>query len=262
MRYLRTYENFDNMEPDVVKVLEQIKKSPLVEDLRNCTEIYHNWNYEKNDGYDGHRLLYHTIRGEMWEDFHDYETINHLKRSKPSDTPQPLHNYVSKKIVKNIGWNPREDAIFVHNAQLDTGGLNYSDGDYGEQFIIFPLGDYKMAWVELVEDMYSYLNDNFYIYTTWQNWWDKFPTIDENGELQEPDHSTKGINKIAPLDDVKDEIYKIYDFLAAYGENIIDDGKLCNWLGNRIEGMLKAEQYIIIDMKYEQDIIDYIWGKK
>lgn len=228
MKYLKRYENIKNFN-NIIKIIE---KSPLTKDLRKCNN-----------------LLYHNTEDK---NIKNYLIINHKKRDKPTDTPKTLHKYISTIARKKLNWSIREDSIFVHNGKINNNNNIFNT--IGEEYIIFPINNYKLSWEPNIIDMYDFLYDKFSIIRNWYNWWFEFPKI-INGEIEKP-------NLPIIEDDLKDnenEIKNVYKFLDNYIDNIKFDN-LCDWLKSNVEGMMKSKKYILINVKYKKDIIKYIWG--
>ena len=233
MKYLKKFESYVYFQKDLDEIIDAIKDLPIIEDLRKCP------NNLKN------RLFYHAKKDFFYHDYEDSDEYNltlvkHKRRTKPSDTPIILHEYISKKLENKLGWNPREDTIFVHNGELSS----YKYGDYGENFILFPKGKYDLVWNDTTPDMYNAL-------------WERFESIKK----------WRGIPHMIgnpTNDEEKQELDEMYVFLDEYAETFKDikDYDLCKWFDSGVEGMLKSEAYYLIHDKFENDILQFIYGQK
>jgi hypothetical protein len=69
----------------------------------------------------------------------------------PMDTPRELHDYLNEIFKRKFGWN-------VRNGVFTSG--KYLDSQYGSnQYIFFPIGNYKFVYSPKIEDLYSYFED-------------------------------------------------------------------------------------------------------
>ena len=251
MKYLKTYES-----KKFESIIDKIKDLPIIEDLRKCKKLYTKWVYNEDfddmDEVEGRMLMFHTMDENNDKGSREFKEYKHKKRKKSTDTPMVLHKYVGELLQKNIGWNPREDALFVHNDQLQSGEDEYVYTNVGVKYIVLPIGEYKLVYSDIVNDLWTILYENFSIFnlSDYLEFWDDFPRLID-GEVEE---QKNGVN-----DDWRDkQILEIYDFLDQYATSM--KSNLCEWLGSDSEAMIKANSYYLIHPHYEQELIKYIWG--
>lgn len=72
------------------------------------------------------------------------------KNRKPKDTPEVVHNLVDNLFEKYMNIRPRSNSVFCYNEPRKTYG-------YGNSYMIFPIGKYKILWSPKVTDLYEYL---------------------------------------------------------------------------------------------------------
>jgi len=260
MKYLKKYEehNYNNK---LNEILELIKDQPIINDLRKCKAEYSKW--KNGMEYENLNLLpQHTMLSG--KDYKDYKVINHRLRYGPKDTIRQIHDYVGKEFEEVHNWNPRMDAIFIHNGNLVIEEEPmYSRFD--QNGLIFPIGDYKLIWNQQVHGLWDYLYQSYRIFrlSNWDEMWMPFPTLNPDGSV--PDQTPKENNHFyTELDEMakedrKKQVKEMYDDLSNYVRSC-EVGNLCEWFRYDVEGMMKAEKYVVIDMRYENDIQKYIWG--
>jgi len=256
-------KNYNRFIVESYKFLDNVYEdcAPIIKELRECKETYENICFDPNTGHEKgydcgkNRLIYHT--DNTYRNISHYHIINHMERDFPTDTPLYIHEYISELFDKKLGWNPRCDAIFTHNSQLqiqiDTGSFVYDNNNFGKKYILLPIGEYKYAYSETVGDLFDVL-------------WHKFPFVKENQHKQRTleyikDLIKSRVNAAVDGDDdtVLNELYDIKEFVESYVDNIKTDD-LCTWLSKSTELMLRAEKYYLINMDYEDEIKNYIWG--
>ena len=75
------------------------------------------------------------------------------KDRTPVDTPKMIHQLMDDWFKKKFGVNSRSNAVFCSfNPNLVS--------DYGELFLIFPIGKYKAISSPVIDDVYSKLSRN------------------------------------------------------------------------------------------------------
>lgn len=65
----------------------------------------------------------------------------------PMNTPEDLHELYDRYFKEKFGWNARSNAVFANGNSLEA-------SQYGREFMIFPIGNYKFVWSPEVEDLF------------------------------------------------------------------------------------------------------------
>lgn len=73
------------------------------------------------------------------------------KNREPKDTPFLNHQYLDDIFNKKFGWKARSNGIFCT-------GNGMQALEYGELFVIFPIGKFDILWSEAVDDLWGYLS--------------------------------------------------------------------------------------------------------
>jgi hypothetical protein len=66
----------------------------------------------------------------------------------PKDTPKWAHEMIDADFEKKFKWKPRTQGLFV------TGNDDQADV-YGDPYLVFPIGNFKILWSPDVEDLYQ-----------------------------------------------------------------------------------------------------------
>jgi len=69
---------------------------------------------------------------------------------KPKDLSPDIHTDFDNEFNKQFGWRPRSNGLFCT-------GDESSAYEYGNTFMIFPKGQYKILWSQEVSDLYIYI---------------------------------------------------------------------------------------------------------
>jgi hypothetical protein len=87
----------------------------------------------------------------------DYKIITPRKNRKPLDTPIEIHRELDKLFHKKFGWYVRSEGVF-------TTGSRASASEYGQPYIILPIGKFKYVWSPYIRDLHSKLVNTGVIY--------------------------------------------------------------------------------------------------
>ena len=142
MRIVDLYEN----EVDVYDVIFNTKFFKV-----NVEPIAKN----PNDGFENSHVLYHGSKSLKDQ---DYRVLPLLKRTGPRDSSTIVHNAINDASEKRFGV-PVRNLMFASNNSMAT-------REYGSTYVVIPVGQYRLFYSKIVEDLYSenngYLNDEAY----------------------------------------------------------------------------------------------------
>lgn len=96
-----------------------------------------------------HRVMYRGMKNVG--NFYLYRTMQVRKDRQPTDSSQELHQLLDMAIESELGFKARSESLFVTNN-------HHVIADYGDPYVIFPIGDFKFAWSPYISDAYSELN--------------------------------------------------------------------------------------------------------
>ena len=196
------------------------------------------------------------------------------KNRKPTDTPLEIHNLFDSMFKKRYGWKPRSNAIFC------TGSIDQAN-DYGQPYLIFPMGKIKYIYNPNIKDLFSDVLDNG-IYSIepddpdviedinvsmvadmvreigeelYYNKYEGDPDTDPDIEDWMDDHYDEikddVLNKMA--EENKEHNLEIYDeVISGYKTN-----NLKRALGLGIEIMVGCKEYMALDFYLYYDLIEY-----
>ena len=88
----------------------------------------------------------------------DYEIITPRKNRKPLDTPIEIHRALDKLFYNKFKWNVRSEGIF-------TTGSRGSASEYGQPYIVLPIGKFKYVWSPYIRDLHSKLVNTGVLYS-------------------------------------------------------------------------------------------------
>lgn len=66
----------------------------------------------------------------------------------PRDTPQELHEYADDLFYEKFSIRARSNALFCKMSPIEV-------GEYGDPYIIFPAGKYRLIWSPEIGDLYG-----------------------------------------------------------------------------------------------------------
>jgi len=95
-----------------------------------------------------------TFTGFMYSGRNDKRDIIKRKVRKdryPKDTPPVVHEALDEIFDKEFGWKARSNAVFC------TGDYNQAK-EYGNVYMIFPVGKYKLLYNRNIKDLYARYN--------------------------------------------------------------------------------------------------------
>lgn len=84
----------------------------------------------------------------------DYFFKTVRQNRKPKDMLPHIHKELDKRFNEKFGWKARSQSLFV------TGKYNEAR-PYGNVYIIIPVGDYKFAWSDEIDDLLTYMRSNY-----------------------------------------------------------------------------------------------------
>lgn len=147
---------------------------------------------------------------------------------KPKDTPIDIHNMVDDWFYKKFGIKARSNVVFV------TFDPDLTE-DFGELYLIFPIGQYKVISSASVVDLYMTIEDAMYDIMgsdfNIKTWSDK---------SYDPDGSNL-------KERVKEKIIKL-----------LDKGKYTTKLSfHDNEIMLSCKEYYVVDKTYNKGLLEY-----
>jgi hypothetical protein len=77
------------------------------------------------------------------------------KDRKPLDTDPDLADAIDNFLEKKFGVRPRSEGLFCTGAE----GISQAEG-YGDAYLIFPIGDFKIIYSKQVADLYTAIKRN------------------------------------------------------------------------------------------------------
>ena len=114
----------------------------------------------KEDDIDTLRELLHTKCGRFLNEcngnwlYRGVRNPQHLfgirkvrQNRKPVDNSKDVHRYFDKVLYEMFGWRARSNSLFC------TGSISQT-GDYGEPYVIFPIGKYNYLHSDVIFDLY------------------------------------------------------------------------------------------------------------
>jgi len=100
----------------------------------DCAYYFHEVGYEKP--------LYRGVKKIIKE----YDIIIPRKNRLPLDTPKEIHNELDKLFKKKFGWKVRSEGVFCSGWKMEV-------TNYGEPYIIIPIGKFKYVWSPEIRDL-------------------------------------------------------------------------------------------------------------
>lgn len=197
----------------------------------------------------GHRAMYRGMEGVS--NFRLYRTLPLRSNRNPVSSSIQLHDILDSTIETLAGFKARSNSLFV------TGNILNAQ-EYGETFLIFPIGDFKFVWSPLIADAYSSLDyfPTFMRDTTLAGIFAQY--LFENDYL--PDNSVQGA-RIWILTISKDEYYDILeDFMSKNIDKLYKNDDLAAGLNSMNEIMLGGFNEFIA-VKLEDFYKDYAFER-
>lgn len=120
---------FDNRDKKIIEYMEKCK--PFLKDWKKCnTDLLLMSGRKKSENY-----FIGTVR----------------KNRRPKNTKKEIHDNLNKLFKEKFGVEARGNSLFCTSLYSDAGG-------YGDAYVIFPIGKYKIIWSKDVGDLYIYLS--------------------------------------------------------------------------------------------------------
>jgi len=120
--------------------IESIQK--IIDTLKSKCSKYYN-EVKKN----GHVFFRGTYKVDWREPI---TAITPRTDRRPKDTSKVLHNLIDDMLEKKFGWRPRSEGVFTtsHRGMVTS---------YGNQFSVWPIGDFKFVWSDETRDLFNWL---------------------------------------------------------------------------------------------------------
>lgn len=133
--YINEDIGFDNRDKKIIEYMEKCK--PFLKDWKKCnTDLLLMSGRKKLENY-----FIGTVR----------------KNRRPMNTKKETHDTLNKLFKEKFGVEARGNSLFCTSLYSDA-------GSYGDAYVIFPIGKYKIIWSWDVGDLYihlSYSGKNF-----------------------------------------------------------------------------------------------------
>lgn len=144
MKYLKYFENHNNI--DVKKIAQLIKSDckPFIEELKRCGLGTRTIN---------HHLIYRGFKeAERYEISPGiYQVTNHGQRS-PLHTSVEVSDIFDDNFSKKFGVRPRKDGFYATKSKFVA-------RDYGKPYLLFPIGEFRYFWNPNIDDFYTEIRD-------------------------------------------------------------------------------------------------------
>jgi hypothetical protein len=88
----------------------------------------------------------------------DYKVITPRRDRKPLDTPIEIHRALDRLFYDKFGWYVRTEGVFAI-------GKRGSASEYGQPYIMLPIGKFKYVWSPYIYDLHSKLVNTGVIYS-------------------------------------------------------------------------------------------------
>ena len=127
--------------------LNEDKITSLVDLIKDkCKPFLKDWN--------GINFLYRGMKQGF-----DYKVLPVRTDRKPKDMPIDLHNMFDNAFQSKFGWKARSNSVFCTGDKIAT-------EEYGNCFVIFPIGNYQFISSPNIEDLYFYFTKTEVLYST------------------------------------------------------------------------------------------------
>ena len=156
-----------------ITLMEKRKSEPneltlLADDIRERCKPYLK---DNKKSIERKNFLCHSTSGLNDDEKISFE-ISLLKSRSPTDTPRRFHDAADEYFEKKFGVKFRSKSIFTTP--------NHGLSEYGDPFIVFPVGEYKVCFSPIVSDAYGELFGGSHATTTnIKNFSKKSKVIDE-----------------------------------------------------------------------------------
>ena len=180
------------------------------------------------------------------QNYDKIKLIEHNWNRQPVDTPDHIHDMVNEWFVEYHGWKARNGVFCVGNNKKTVYGTNY---------LLFPVGDFNYLYNKNVNDLFgdhememydSYLPEEDIEDMWFQHCGDDEKCIDDNIAY------SKFYDEI--IEEYREEFYKhLKNIVKQYQDN-----NICETF--RQEIIVKCDEYYLIPIDYEEEIIKRIWN--
>jgi len=186
-----------------------------------------------------------------------YKIKKTRKNRKPKDTPYEVHEILDDLFYRKFGIKARSQTIFA------TGYIVEAD-QYGNVYLMFPIGRYEIIWSPDIQDLWGFLEDSDlldYLYDDTSNMIDSFE------EDFEYDHGIEYV-ELENNEYEKDQREYVERRIEEWKENkeeelnsLINEyrkGSIKNAINSKNEIMVKCDEYMLVEVQYENDILNLI----
>lgn len=136
MKYIKTYKVFESSEDiDIISFLE-INCHKFLDEIRTNCLLYRGYNTKDTDQRITDGVYIKTTRTDR----------------KPVSTTPQLHDEMNQKFFDIYGERLRSEAVFTSTDKS-------SSWMYGDEYLFFPIGEYKYYWNPEVTDLYVQVLD-------------------------------------------------------------------------------------------------------
>ncbi len=84
----------------------------------------------------------------------EWQIFTTNKKRKPTASSRELHKLADDFFLEQFGWRARSQGVFAT-------GSKSSAGQYGQVFVMVPIGPTRFVWSPKVEDMFAYYVDHY-----------------------------------------------------------------------------------------------------
>jgi hypothetical protein len=144
MKYLKYFENHNKV--DVNKIVDIIKSDckPFIEELKVCGLGVKTIN---------NHLLYRGFKqAERYEVSPGIYQVENFGQRSPLHTSVEVSDLFDDTFEKVFGVRPRKDGFYASKSKSVS-------QDYGESYLLFPIGEYRYFWNTEVDDFYTHIRD-------------------------------------------------------------------------------------------------------
>lgn len=162
---------------------------------------------------------------------------------EPSDIHPIIHNDINSRIQKKFGWPARSAGLFT------TGDVT-SAYDYGEPYVIMPIGNFKYLWSPVIEDLYDYINKDLsirHVAGNYSNPKDINPLINNYFSS----HSKYSSDPQASYEKYLDKLVSTYT-----------DKDIIKGILSKNEVMIGCSSYYKVSLKYRSEILRWFMDHK
>jgi len=154
MKYLKIFESFENITPELVYSKLQRDCPKYLAMLKECytdnTEMY-----DLDDSLEVIKYFIDEVpmlyRGSIniWEE-HNIESKTVRKNRRSKDTKQHISDEIDSKFNKKWSIKPRSEGVFATSKRTIA-------SHYGYPYMFFPMNDYKFIWSSEIYDLFDVL---------------------------------------------------------------------------------------------------------